>query len=167
MAERALPSPVLINYDPGWIDDYSGWEYESDDYFDGDGFEESGAAAKPAKIQQAHRQEFVGHKRKRSHGNIVQRKRLKDSVSGLGKNHDTEADSSALQPLVVWKRDYLEQDVKVPLVQDGEGSKVGLLVDWRERLKVHLPRANKGKRVEDEEIDGFLSDADEKWEDST
>ena len=128
-----MHSPVLINYDPGWIDDYSAWEYETDDYYDGEGGDELQAqlhASASGVAGKRKRRDSTSRKRKRRKQGMVE-----ENIPALDLEGTSEMIINKLtRPLVVWRKEDEAKALDVPVVEDGEGIKVALLKDWKERL---------------------------------
>ncbi len=116
-----MPSPLFIDYDSDYdkFSYLSDWEYDHDDYWDQD---------TPRKRNRNNASEDAveiinGPKKKR--------RRLdgKKDITGL-EGHKTAA------PTVVWKSKCdLLSSAEGPIVKAGQGEKVALLKDWRERFK--------------------------------
>ena len=139
-----MHSPVLINYDPGFIDDYSGWEYETDDYYDGDGPDSEESAQPHGQTPTSQNAASSATPSKRKRADSAHRKRKRRRQNGAERDiPELDLDESGVseavvqkltRPLVVWRGKEAERQVKVPLLKDGEGTRVSVLKDWRERL---------------------------------
>lgn len=123
-----MQSPVWLSYDPSYetASIPSDWEYYSDDYWDeesttkrrkkGDAMEETAAGGDSIE----HRAE---RKRKK-----LKRTEVVSEVSG---------ESAVTAPTVVWKsKNDVLQPFEGPVVSEGQGERVSLFKDWRERFKV-------------------------------
>ena len=140
-----MHSPVLINYDPGFVDEYSGWEYETDEFYDDDGAEPTGKhrSQKQASDTLDAPASSTSGKRKPAGSPSRKRKRRKQDIAeneipglDLEDMGTSEATLKKLtRPLVVWRKEEERQGVPLPLINDGEGAKVSLLKDWRERVE--------------------------------
>ena len=148
-----MHSPILINYDPGWIDEWSAWEYETDDYYDGDGPEGTEAPREALNGEKLALEGSGTGKRKRTDSASRKRKRRRqddvvgeEEIPGLDLEEGTsEATIMKLtRPLIIWRNEKEREGVKVPLVKDGEGVKVSLLKDWKERLGITVDRTAHG-----------------------
>ena len=123
LATPAMPSPPYIDYDPDYdkSPNLSDWGFDHDDYWDED---------KPSKRKRNNAGEDTDrindvpkHKRRRLD--------CKKNTPGISlKGYNTAA------PTVIWKskRDLLSPP-EGPIVTAGQGEKVALLKDWRERFK--------------------------------
>ena len=131
-----MHSPVWQTYDPTYdtTEYLSDWEYESDEYYDQEFPKE-----RRVKVDETDKRR-PDMKRKLTGPDPRKRKRRKlDSMDdipdlSLGEDFDTETSSSLVStPLVVWKK--REASPALPVVVDGQGEKVALLKDWREKFK--------------------------------
>ena len=124
-----MQSPVYLNDDPSYETASlpSDWEYYSDDYWD----EES---AKKRKRKGDALEEIAVEGNPIEHG--LKRKRRK--LEGTGKVPEISLGESAVAaPTVVWKsKSDVLQPSDGPVVSEGQGERVSLLKDWRERFKV-------------------------------
>ena len=115
--------------------------YESDDFWE----EVPSPALSQENTRPHETKKGVGTKRKRDRTNSRnnKRQRLKggqtDDVPplSLGSSTDSDEDEEPISPtpIVVWRKD--RADKVWPLVREGEGEKVSLLSDWRERFKAY------------------------------
>ena len=156
-----MHSPVLINYDPGFIDDYSDWEYETDDYYDGDGphiadtAQSQGRTSTGQKVTsnstqgKRKRTDSVHRKRKRRRQNVMQNDIPELDLDESDVNEATI--QTLMRPLVVWRNEEERGQAKVPLLRDGEGTKVSVLKDWRERLGLMEGPMTSGSKAKVEE----------------
>ena len=149
---------MLINTNPaGLLDlDYDAldWEYETDDYYDGSCSGSGEKSEQPRDEFIAVRKNSDVRKRKRVNGVAEKRRkrRRQDSAAAASeekaaktedipdKIEDEEgvrqaAIAELMRPSVVWKSQEKTERFPVPVVKYGEGAKVALLQDWRERLK--------------------------------
>lgn len=124
-----MQSPVWLNYDPSdeTASIPSDWEYYSDDYWDeestkkrkrkGDAMEETAVEGNPIE-----------------HGSERKRRKLQrtENVPGI-----ILGESAVAAPTVIWKsKNDVLQPFEGPIVSEGQGERVSLLKDWRERFKV-------------------------------
>ena len=123
-----MQSPVWLSYDPSYetASIPSDWEYYSDDYWD----EESTT------------------KRKRKGGAIEETAAGGDSIERRAERKrkklkrtedvpEVSGESTVVAPTVVWKsKNDVLQPFEGPVVSEGQGERVSLLKDWRERFKV-------------------------------
>lgn len=124
-----MQSPVWLNDDPSYETASlpSDWEYYSDDYWD----EES---AKKRKRKGDALEELAVEGNPIEHGLKRKRRKLKRT----GKVPEISLGESAVAaPTVVWKsKSDVLQPSDGPVVSEGQGERVSLLKDWRERFKV-------------------------------
>ena len=139
-----MHSPVLINADPARApddDSTDDWLYESDDYFDDvpplalpPSTRLSNPAADPP---------TVGQKRRRNARDTRPSKRRRGAdVPPLTRSESAEGEQpepSSPEPPVLWRKDR-DWETRWPVLKDGEGERVALLADWRERCGVDGPR---------------------------
>ena len=152
-----MPSPLLINADPGWIDEYSGWEYDTDDFYD-DLLPPLTDAPDPlserAMLDQRKRPEAdalaanndgLGKRKRQSSPPYIRRKKRRRALSSENQEGFSDADTEEpdtqvkhrafVRPLVVWREESNDKRSGIPLVRADEGVRVALLKDWRERLE--------------------------------
>ena len=118
-----MPSPPFIDYDPDndKFSNSSEWEYDHDDYWDHDA---------PRQGKRNNAREYTaeinnGPKKKRRRVD-----RMNDIPGPSLEGHSTAV------PTVIWKSKYdLHSPEKGPIVRPGQGEKVALLKDWKERFK--------------------------------
>ena len=152
-----MHSPVLINYDPGFIDDYSGWEYETDDYYDGDGPDSADTAQSQSQTLTGKKAASSSTRGKRKRADSAHRKRKRRRQDGTQEDipeldlDESDVNETTIQtfmrPLVVWRNEEERGKAKVPLLKDGEGTKVSVLKDWRERLGLMEGPTTNGSKV--------------------
>ena len=129
LAAHTIPSPPFIEHDLDYDQspNLSDWEYDHDDYWDQD---------TPRKRKRNSAREDTN---KINDGPKTKRRRLdcKKDIPGLS----LEGPNTAA-PTVIWKskRDLLSPP-EGPIVTAGQGEKVALLKDWRERFKSQPNRA--------------------------
>ena len=129
LAAHTIPSPPFIEYglDYDQSPDLSDWEYDHDDYWDQD---------TPSKRKRNSASEDTNEI---NDGPKKKRRRLdcKKDIPGLSLEG-----SNTAAPTVIWKskRDLLSSP-EGPVVSAGQGEKVALLKDWRERFKSQPIRA--------------------------
>ena len=128
-----MQSPVWLNDDPSYetASVPSDWEYYSDDYWD----EES---AKKRKRKGDALEEIAVEGNPIEHGLKRKRRKLKRTENmpeiSLG-------ESVVAAPTVVWKsKSDVLQPSDGPVVSEGQGERVSLLKDWRERFKLSSKR---------------------------
>lgn len=119
LATHTVPSPPFIDYDPDYdtSPNLSDWEYGHDDYWDEDTLS------------------------KRKHNSAREdTNKIIDRPKKKRRRLDCKEDIPA--PTVIWKskRDLLSPP-EAPIVRAGQGEKVALLKDWRERFKSQPNRA--------------------------
>ena len=129
LATPAMPSPPYIDYDPDYdkSPNLSDWGFDHDDYWDQD---------KPSKRKRNNAGEDTD---RINDGPKYKRRRLdcKKDTPGISlEGYNTAA------PTVIWKskRDLLSPP-EGPIVTAGQGEKVALLKDWRERFTNQPNRA--------------------------
>ena len=144
LAEHTMHSPIIVNYDPALLlDDYTDWDYDEDeDYYD-DLQEEREYKRRNLLSEQGGTNTDalkLGKRKRGTQDSNPQKKRKLGAtedipdldlgetiVSGTGEKVD-------LRPVIVWRTKDTKPDI--PVVKDGEGEKVSLLKDWRDRFKV-------------------------------
>ncbi len=124
-----MQSPVWLSYDPsyGTASVPSDWEYYSDDYWD----EQSTTKGKrkgDAMKKTAARGDSTGHSAERKRRKL----KLTEDVPEI-----SLGESIVAAPTVVWKsKNDLLQPFEGPVVSEGQGERISLLKDWRERFKL-------------------------------
>ncbi|KAI9790055.1 MAG: hypothetical protein M1835_001235 [Candelina submexicana] len=136
LAEHTMHSPVYAHVDPRWetSEYFSDWEYYSDDYYD------NGRSKSPTKSQDAGQDhQRSENKRKRQ---VVEEERKKkwklinrDDIPALSLGEDGQPPTNGLllSGSIVWRRAGDEK--RPPVLEVGEGEKVALLKDWRDRFR--------------------------------
>ena len=137
-----MHSPVWQDYHPSFdtAEIWSDWEYYSDDYYDVD-VDTPRRKRKPSNLE-------VGTTGEIDRESAVRRRRRKlratDEITGMSLGDPLHSDLDDLRTVasvIVW-RSKTEAD-HIPVVSEGQGEKVALLKDWRERFKVPFqPRLN-------------------------
>ena len=128
MAEHAIPSPVLISYDPEWdtVSSPSDWEYYSDEYWD---------CGSPKKEKKACDQERPGSDSRILKRGARTKRRKPISTNGLPSISPLKL--SSMPPTVVWRSSNNEQkSTDGNPLEDICGEEVTLLEDWRQQFNV-------------------------------
>ncbi|KAI9695849.1 MAG: hypothetical protein M1836_005965 [Candelina mexicana] len=136
LAEHTMHSPVYAHVDPRWetSEYFSDWEYYSDDYYDNG---RSKSSTKPQDTGQDHQRSQ--NKRKRHVVEEEEKKKRKlmnrDDIPALSLGDDGQplTNGLLLSASIVWRRAGDEK--RPPVLGVGEGEKVALLKDWRDRFK--------------------------------
>ena len=118
-----MPSPTFIGYDSDndKFSNSSEWEYDHDDYWDQD----TPRQRKRNNAREDTNEINDGPKKKRRRVDYK-----KDMPGPSLEGHNTAA------PTVVWKSKYdLLRPQEGPVVEAGQGEKIALLKDWRERFQ--------------------------------
>ena len=131
-----MHSPVWQEHPSYDTADYwSDWEYYSDDdYYD--------QASPKRKRQRIAGEGITEAKDKVIEGSrFGKRRRLRPTEDvpelSLGESLDSDTEESAVaKPVIVWRMKEAHDPVESPIVTEGEGEKVALLKDWRERFVV-------------------------------
>ena len=127
-----MHSPVYQDYDPAFdtVEVWSDWEYYSDDYYDEDSPRKRKFGGAESEVAQTS-----------SVGSDLRRKRRKLATTNeipeisLGDPlHSSLNDRHSLAPIIVWRSKTEINDI--PVVSEGQGEKISLLKDWRERFKI-------------------------------
>ncbi|MCJ1474021.1 hypothetical protein MMC13_002679 [Lambiella insularis] len=133
LAEHTMHSPVWIDYDPTIEvgEDFSDWEYYSDDYYDC--IQDPRATSGIETIGKKRKSLGQSHKRKK-------RRRLDSSEAIPGFSLSESLDEDSIEPssstaVVRWKTPDTFTERVLPIIADDQGEKVALLKDWRERFK--------------------------------
>ena len=123
LATHAMPSPPFVDYnsDSDKISNSSEWGYDHDDYWDQD-------APRPRKRDNAGEYtNDIKEESKKKRRRVDYKKDIPGPSSG---GHNTAA------PTVIWKSKYdLLRPQEGPVIKAGQGEKVALLKDWRERFQ--------------------------------
>ena len=114
---------------------WSDWTYYTDDYYD--------QASPKRRRQRIGGQGITEAKDKDSKGTHVGKRRRKllpiedvpEHSRGESLESDTEKSVVAI-PTVIWRLKGAHDPIEYPIVTEGEGEKVALLKDWRERFMV-------------------------------
>ena len=150
-----MHSPVIVNYDPGILaddGDYSDWDYDEDDYYDDLQEERDHRKKRPLTEHDDTKVDALKPaKRKRgAQGPRSQKKRKIEAIEdipdlSLGESIFSDTDEQVVvRPVVVWRTEDMKPDI--PLIKDGEGEKVSLLKDWRERFKASSTTVEENSR---------------------
>ncbi len=140
-----MQSPVWLSYDPsyGTASVPSDWEYYSDDYWD----EESTTKGKrkgDVMEKTAARGDSTGHS--------AERKRRKLKLTDVPEM--SLGESIVAAPTVVWKsKNDLLQPFEGPVVSEGQGERISLLKDWRERFKLPSKQKHPVSRPKVQQMD--------------
>ena len=138
LAEHTMHSPVWPDYDPSFeiADDFSDWDYYSDDYYDqevpklkanGPNPDSSGTRATGVK-----RKGIEPHPTKRKRRKVGEEEEIPDL--SLGEPLDaTFPGAASNKPVVIWKTK--DRSIPLPVIAAEHGEKVALLKDWRQRFQ--------------------------------
>ena len=137
LAEHTMHSPVWPDYDPSFevADDFSDWDYYSDDYYDQDVPQVKANGPNPnrsgTRLTSMKRKVIEPHPTKRKRRKVSQGEEIPDlslgeplhaSLVGVGSN----------KPVVIWKTE--DGSIPLPVIAAEQGEKVALLKDWKERF---------------------------------
>lgn len=129
LAGNVVPSPTWVSYPPDYdsVSYESDWDYYSDGYYDEvppKDNKRKAIGSGEAKIER----ETAGEL-----GNLKKRRKLKSTNESDISSHELLLSN----PTVIWRstKERL-QPLEIPLVREGQGEKVALLKDWRERFEL-------------------------------
>ncbi|SLM34799.1 hypothetical protein LPUS_03749 [Lasallia pustulata] len=136
LAEHTMHSPVWREHASDDTAEYwSDWAYYTDDYYD--------QGSPKRQRQRVAGQGITEAKDKDSKGTHVGKRRrkllpIKDIPElSLGESLDSDTEKSvAAIPTVIWRLKEAHDPIEYPIVTEGEGEKVALLKDWREKVLV-------------------------------
>lgn len=151
LAEHTMQSPVWLDSDPSWDvgEVISDWEYYSDDYYDQDS---AGPKSSAPSVKDGQQSSIL--KGKRNPGSrrpVLKRKRgiPTNEIPALSLLEPVKLPSPPWSPTPVVRWRSNDSPPRLPLLIEGEGEKVALLADWKERFlvpKTDGPRSPHSRR---------------------